>query len=170
MSAVVTSIGIAVAAVLSAASAGVAQADDHAAVPAPAVAAAPVAAVAAAPAPAIADRDPALKYTQDGKVVTITRKGTEVATVTLTSAAYAKKSAQVVLSVAAARPFTVDPAMFTLYDAQGWENDPVQTKVVRFEAGTRTLRLTFTGTPAEPVALGWVPQYGEAAVAVWERG
>ncbi|MCO8274034.1 hypothetical protein M1L60_25880 [Actinoplanes sp. TRM 88003] len=186
MSAVVTSLGIAVAAVMSAASAGVAVADDQPAFAAPAaeaaapaaptpVAAAPAASVpvaaevAATPVPAIADRDPALKYKQDGKVVTIARKGAKVATVTLKSATYAKKSTKAVLSVAATRPFTINPAMFTLYDTQGWENDPTQTKPVRFEAGTRSLTLNFKRTQGDPAALGWVPQYGEAAVAVWER-
>ncbi|MCM4082716.1 hypothetical protein [Paractinoplanes hotanensis] len=167
MSAVITSIGIVAAAATTAACAGVAAADVQVApaAPAPAATTAP-----AAPATAIDDRDPALKYEQDGSVVTVTKKAAKVATVTLTSAGYGKNSARIVLSVAAARPFVIDPAMFTLYDAEGWENDPTQTGTVRFESGTGSLTLTFTGTPAQPVALGWVPQYGEEAVAVWERG
>jgi len=169
MSAVISSIGILLAAATTAACAGVAAADVQVApaTPAPATI---TATTAAAPATAIDDRDPALKYQQDGRVVTVTRKAAEVATVTLTSADYGKNSARIVLSVAAARPFVVDPAMFTLYDVEGWENDPTQTGTVRFEPGTGSLTLTFTGTPAQPVALGWVPQYGEEAVAVWERG
>nr|WP_221375383.1 hypothetical protein [Actinoplanes polyasparticus] len=168
MSAVISSIGIVVAAATTAACAGVAAADVQVAPAAPAPAATTTA--AAAPATAVDDRDPALKYQQDGRVVTVTKKAAKVATVTLTSADYGKNSARIVLSVAAARPFVVDPAMFTLYDVEGWENDPTQTGTVRFERGTGSLTLTFTGTPARPVALGWVPQYGEEAVAVWERG
>jgi hypothetical protein len=120
--------------------------------------------------PAIADDDPALGYAQSGPAVTVTKDAEAVATVTLASADYAANSAKVVLSVEAARPFTVDPAMFTLYDLKGWENDPEQTTPVRFEAGAGSLTLTFTATPGRPEALGWVPQDGEAAVAVWERG
>lgn len=120
--------------------------------------------------PAINDDHPGLKYVQSGRVVTITKDAAAVATVTLTSADYAANSAEVVLSVAAARPFTVDPVMFTLYDLEGWENDPEQVAPVRFETGTGSLTLTFTGTPGRPAAVGWVPQDGEAAVAVWERG
>ncbi len=162
-SAVVLTVGIAVAAVTTTACAGVAAADDHVAP------AAPAAATSVKPAPVIDDHDPTLKYVQAGAVVTITKKASPVATVTLASARYAAHSAKVVLTVKAARPFVVDPAMFTLYDRQGWENDPQQTKPVRFETGTGSLTLTFTGTPARPEALGWVPQNGEAAVAVWER-
>lgn len=158
ITAAVSSAGLAVVALTTAACAGTAVADDQAVpvAPAPAV-------------PAIDDRDPALTYAQAGRVVTVTKGAEKVATVTLTSADYSANSAEAVLSVAAARPFTVDPAMFTLYDLKGWENDPQQTRPVRFEAGTGSLTLTFTGTPARPAALGWVPQDGEAAVAVWER-
>ncbi|MBU2663638.1 hypothetical protein KOI35_08980 [Actinoplanes bogorensis] len=145
--------------------AGAAMADDHVAVKAPA----PAATTKAPPTPAIKDSDPKLKYVQADKLVTITREGKPVAKVTLASARYTKNSGTVVLSVAAARPFTIDPAMFTLYDVEGWENDPVQTKPVRFETGTGSLKLTFAGTPADPGALGWVPQNGKEAVAVWER-
>ncbi|WP_249998621.1 hypothetical protein [Actinoplanes sp. M2I2] len=163
------SVAIGFSAITAAASGGVASADDHVIpVTAPAAAQAP-APVKAPAATAIGAQDARLKYEQAGSVVTITRNAAPVATVTLTSADYSARSAKVVLSVAAARPFTVDPRMFTLYDAQGWENDPVQAKPVRFETGKGTLTLTFTGTPARPEALGWVPLDGEAAVAVWER-
>ncbi|MBM2623900.1 hypothetical protein JIG36_51275 [Actinoplanes sp. LDG1-06] len=166
--------GLAIAAATNGACAGVAVADDHVApaagAPVAAAAAAPVAAAPAAPAPAIADSDPKLKYVQAGKVVTITKDAKPVAKVTLKSASFAKSSAKAVLSVDATRPFTINPAMFTLYDLKGWENDPQQTKPVRFDAGHGSLTLTFTGTPGQPDALGWVPQNGEAAVAVWERG
>ncbi|WP_305783631.1 hypothetical protein [Symbioplanes lichenis] len=149
-------------------SVGVASADQQAA-PAPA-APRPVAAVTTpAPAP-IKAGDPSLTYAQDGRVVTVTRKSERVATVTLASTEWSAHAAQAVLKVAATRPLIVDPALFTLYDAQGWENQAEQTKPVRFEAGTTSYTLTFTGTPARPEALGWVAQPDKDAVAVWERG
>ncbi|MGK5683563.1 hypothetical protein [Actinoplanes sp. URMC 104] len=135
----------------------------------PAAAPAAVAPAVRATPPAIDAGSPGLTYRQNGKVVTVKKGSASVATVTLTSADYASRSADVVLSVAATRPFTVDPAMFTLYDAEGWENDAAQTKPVRFGAGTGTLKLTFPRTAARPLALGWVPQEDEAAAAVWER-
>jgi hypothetical protein len=161
--AAISSVGLALVAA-TAACAGAAAAADQ---PAPATS---TPAVSAPALPAIGAGQPALEYTQSGQAVTVTKDAEAVATVTLTSADYAANSAKVVLSVEAARPFTVDPARFTLYDLKGWENDPEQTTPVRFEPGTGSLTLTFTGTPARPEALGWVPQDGEAAVAVWERG
>ncbi|WP_306215035.1 hypothetical protein [Actinoplanes sp. RD1] len=131
----------------------------------------PAAVAVATPAPpALKDSDPSLRYVQDDRVVTVTRKSTRVATVTLTSTKWSAHAATAVLEVAATRPLIIDPAMFTLYDARGWENQAEQTKPVRFEAGTASLTLTFTGTPARPEALGWVAQPDKDAVAVWERG
>jgi hypothetical protein len=148
--------------------AGTADASEQKFTPA-ARAAAPVASVASVkPLPAIKSQDASLTYVQAGRVVTITKGKSAVATVTLVTGGYAKHSARAVLSVQAARPFIVDPAQFTLYDAQGWENDAKQTAPVRFEAGTGKLTLTFVDTPARPEALGWVAQDGDA-VAVWER-
>ncbi|GAB2602079.1 hypothetical protein Aab01nite_63030 [Paractinoplanes abujensis] len=135
--------------------------------PAPAVVRAAPAPVAAAPAAEAADKG--LTYAQSGQVVTVKKGRTRVATVTLTSAKYAAKSASAVLTVKADRPFTIDPALFTVYDLEGWENDPAQTKPVRFGAGTGTLKLTFPKTHARPMALGWVPQLDREAAAVWER-
>ncbi|MGW4946885.1 IS6 family transposase [Actinoplanes sp. NPDC004185] len=100
----------------------------------------------------------------------VTRRSTPVATVTLASTTWSAHSATAVLEVTATRPITVDPAMFILYDAEGWENEAEQSKPVRFGAGTAALTLTFTGTPARPEALGWVAQPDGDAVAVWERG
>ncbi len=120
--------------------------------------------------PAVDAGDPGLTYQQAGRVVTVKRGSTRVATVTLTSADYVAKSAEVAFSVAADRPFTVDPAMFVVYDAEGWENDAEQTTAVRFGPGTGSLTLTFPKTAARPLALGWVPQDDRAAAAVWERG
>ncbi|GAA2520622.1 hypothetical protein [Winogradskya humida] len=158
--------GLATAASLT--SIGVAAADQR---PVPAaVASTPVASVAARTPPAIKDSDPSLTYGQDGRIVTVTRKSTPVATVTLASATWSAHSATAVLTVTATRPIIVDPAMFTLYDAEGWENQAQQSKPVRFGTGTASLTLTFTGTPARPEALGWVPQPDGDAVAVWERG
>ncbi|AGL16752.1 hypothetical protein [Actinoplanes sp. N902-109] len=133
-----------------------------------AVATTPAAVVTRVP-PALKDSDPSLRYVQDDRTVTVTRKSEPVATVTLASAHWSAHSAEVGLTVAATRPFVVDPAMFTLYDAEGWENQAEQTKPVHVGAGTSTLTLTFTGTPARPEALGWVPQPAGDAVAVWER-
>lgn len=129
--------------------------------------AAPVTSVA--PQPAIDSQDASLKYVQAGRVVTITQGKAAVAQVTLVKADWAAHSATAVLSVEAARPLTVDPGLFTLYDSRGWENNAKQTASVRFEPGTGKLTLTFVDTPARPEALGWVPQDGDA-VAVWERG
>ncbi len=165
--AVIPIVGLGLAAATTAACAGVAAADTGAGA---GTGTGPAAATSAPIVPAIDDGDPTLKYEQAGRVVTITRNAAAVATVTLTSADYSANSAKVVLSVVAARPFTVDPVMFTLYDLAGWENDPEQVAPVRFETGTGSLTLTFTGTPGRPEAVGWVPQDGEAAVAVWERG
>ena len=162
-------VALATAAVAGVAAAGVAAADEQVA-PAAAYAAPVAVAQPVAELPAIDAGDAALTYVQKGAVVTVTRKAAPVATVKLASAAYSAKGAKIVLSVDAARPFVVDPAAFTLYDAQGWENEAEQTAPVRFRAGTGTLTLTFTGTPARPEALGWVPDLDEAAVAVWERG
>jgi hypothetical protein len=162
--AVIPVVGLVIAAATTAACAGAAAAETQSQ-PAPTTSAPTAPTV-----PAINDDHPGLKYVQAGRAVTITKDAAAVATVTLTSADYAADSAKVVLSVAAARPFLVDPAMFTLYDLKGWENDPEQAAPVRFETGTGSLTLTFTGTPGRPEALGWVPQDGEAAVAVWERG
>ncbi|GAA2592392.1 hypothetical protein GCM10010435_83930 [Winogradskya consettensis] len=147
---------------------GVAAADQQ---PVPAVVASTaVASVTVQAPPAIKDSDPSLTYGQDGRIVTVTRKSTPVATVTLASATWSAHSATAVLTVTATRPIIVDPAMFTLYDAEGWENQAQQSKPVRFGGGTASLTLTFTGTPARPEALGWVPQPDGDAVAVWERG
>ncbi|MCY1136708.1 hypothetical protein OWR29_01770 [Actinoplanes sp. Pm04-4] len=137
---------------------------------APAPVAAQAAPVAVKTVPVIDDHDRGLKYVQSGRVVTITKGGAKVATVKLASATYAARSAKLVLSVQAARPFTINPALFTLYDAQGYEYDPKQTKRVRFAAGAGSLGLTFAGTSARPEAVGWVPRQDEEAVAVWERG
>ncbi|MBL7252964.1 hypothetical protein [Paractinoplanes lichenicola] len=139
--------------------------------PAPAVVqAAPAPAPATkVPAPAVKSADKGLTYSQSGKVVTVKKGSARVATVTLTSVTYAAKSARAVLSVKATRPFTIDPSLFTVYDLQGYENDPAQTKPVRFEHGTGTLKLTFPKTAAKPMALGWVPQLDREAAAVWER-
>jgi hypothetical protein len=140
------------------------------AVPAAPIQAAPVEVAPVQAVPVIDDHDRGLKYVQSGRVVTITKGGAKVATVKLASATYAARSAKLVLSVQAARPFTINPALFTLYDAQGYEYDPKQTKRVRFAAGTGSLGLTFAGTSARPEAVGWVPRQDEEAVAVWERG
>lgn len=139
--------------------------------PGPAVVAAtPMASVAVPAPPAIKDSDPSLTFRQSGPMVTITRGSAPVATVTLASATWSAHSATAVLKVTATRPIIVDPAMFTLYDAAGWENEAQQRKPVRFGAGTAALTLTFTGTPARPEALGWVAQPDRDGVAVWERG
>ncbi|WP_067501212.1 hypothetical protein [Actinoplanes sp. TFC3] len=139
--------------------------------PAPAAAApTSAAAVVKQATPAIKDSDASLAFAQNDRVVTVTRKGAPVATMTLASTKWSAHSATAVLKVTAIRPIIVDPAMFTLYDAEGWENQAEQTKPVRFETGTASLTLTFTGTPARPEALGWVPQPDGDAVAVWERG
>ncbi len=139
--------------------------------PAPAAAAAAVATTATPPAlPAIDAGDPRLTYQQTGRVVTVRNGSTRVATVTLASADYAARSAEVTLSVAADSPFTVDPAMFVVYDAEGWENDARQTTPVRFGAGAGSLTLSFPKTAGRPMALGWVAQDDKAAAAVWERG
>jgi hypothetical protein len=159
-------IGLAAAASLN--SIGVASAGQQ---PVPAmVTSTPVASVAVPAPPAIKDSDPSLTFEQNGRIVTITRRSTPVATVTLASATWSAHSATAVLMVTATRPIIVDPAMFTLYDAEGWENEAEQSKPVRFGAGTASLTLTFTGTPARPEALGWVAQPDGDAVAVWERG
>ncbi|MDY7088211.1 MAG: hypothetical protein SYR96_24280 [Actinomycetota bacterium] len=143
----------------------------------PAMQAAPVAQAAPvvpafatpAPLPAVSSADKGLTYHQAGQVVTVKKGAARVATVTLTSAEYAAKSATATLAVRADRPFTIDPALFTVYDLEGWENEPAQRKRVRFEPGAGTLKLTFPKTAARPMALGWVPQLDKEAAAVWER-
>lgn len=139
--------------------------------PAPVAALTAVATTATLPAlPPVDAGDRHLTYRQTGRVVTVQKGTTRVATVTLASADYTADAAEVTLSVVADRPFTVDPAMFVVYDAEGWENDPEQTTPVRVDAGARSLSLSFPETVGRPMALGWVPQDDKAAAAVWERG
>lgn len=131
--------------------------------------------VPAAPSPSVAPSlplvdaaDPTVKYAQDGDTVTATKDGKTVATITLTDKTFTSTPAEASLSVTAQQPFSLDPALFVLYDAAGGENTPdTPTAKLRVDTGTQTLTLTFSDV-VDPQAIGWTPQSGEGGAAVWQ--
>jgi hypothetical protein len=126
-------------------------------------------ATSAAPAPVLPAvdlaNDPHMSYSETGKTVTVTKNGNPVAAMTLSSFSSTKTSGHVVISIEAVRRLTVDTALFVLYDADGNENSPSQTKKLSLDAGKHSITLTFTQT-GDPEAVGWAPSDGSA---VWEK-
>jgi hypothetical protein len=110
--------------------------------------------------PPVDATDPDLEYKQRQKTVTATLDGAEVAGVTLKSWSWSGTSGSVVLTVVAARPFTIAPEMFNLTADDLNENSPANTMPVTVPAGTRDITLDFEG-PRFPGALIWLPQAPE---------
>ncbi len=98
-----------------------------------------------------------LTYVQTKKTVTASLGGTEVARLTLKSWTWSGMSGSVVLTVTAARPFTIAPERFNLAAYDSNENSPAETKPVTVPVGTRDVTLTFTDIRS-PGALLWAPQ------------
>jgi hypothetical protein len=111
--------------------------------------------------------DAGVTYTQSGNVVTATRNGKVIATIELHLANAGEDAAQAELTVTAKQPFTLDTDRFVVYDAEGGENSADEARTIRVDAGTHTFGLHFNEVSL-PEALGWVPQDGEDAAAVWE--
>ncbi len=111
--------------------------------------------------------DAGVTYTQKGKIVTATRGGKVVATIELHLANAGDDAAQAELTVTAKQPFALDTDQFVVYDGDGGENGADETRTIRVDAGTHTFGLHFNDTGL-PEALGWVPQDGEDAAAIWE--
>ncbi len=110
--------------------------------------------------------DASLTYTQKGDVVTATRNGKVVATIELHLANADDDAAQVEMTVTAKQPFALDTDRFVVYGAEG-EHGADEARTIRVDAGTHTFGLHFDDVNG-PEALGWVPQDGEDAAAVWE--
>jgi hypothetical protein len=98
-----------------------------------------------------------LTYVQTKKTVTASLGGTEVARLTLKSWTWSGMSGSVVLTVTAARPFTIAPERFNLAAYDSNENSPAETKPLTVPAGTRDITLTFADVRS-PGALLWAPQ------------
>jgi hypothetical protein len=111
--------------------------------------------------------DPSVTYTQKGKVVTATRGGKVIATIELHLANATDDAAQAEITVTAKQPFVLDTEQFLVYDADGGENSADEARTIRVDAGTHTFGLHFEDVDL-PEALGWVPQDGEDAAAVWD--
>ncbi|UQU62586.1 hypothetical protein COUCH_26600 [Couchioplanes caeruleus] len=107
-----------------------------------------------------------LAYVKRGATVTAAKKGAVVATITLSSAKYTASGAHVTFAVDARQPVLVDTGMFIVYDANGNENAPEQSRAVKLTTGRHTLELTYRDTTARPEAIGWAPSDGDA---VWAR-
>ncbi len=111
--------------------------------------------------------DGGVTYTQKGDTVTATRDGKVVATIELHLANAGEDAAQAELTVTAKQPFALDTDRFLVYDADGGENSVDEARTIRVDAGTHTFGLHFEEVNGAE-ALGWVPQDGEDAAAVWE--
>jgi hypothetical protein len=127
----------------------------------------PVSAVA--PAASVDLSDGKLKFAQKGAAVTVSKNGTVVATLTLTSATYTNTSGHAVFSMDAKQPVLIDTNLFILYDADGGENTADSPRKMTLPTGKTTLTLNFSGTHNKPEAIGWAPQAGESGQAVWAR-
>jgi hypothetical protein len=112
--------------------------------------------------------DERLTFVQKGATVTVSKKGTMVATVTLTSATYTATSARAVFSVDAKQPVLLDPRGFLVYDADGGENAGQwhSPRNSTLPAGRHELIVDFLDIHAKSQAIGWAQANGEA---VWER-
>jgi hypothetical protein len=109
-----------------------------------------------------------VSFRQSGPTVTVSRNGATVGTVTLTAATYTSSSGRVVLSITTRVSLALATDRFVLYDSSGGENSPQSRRVLRLNPGTHELTLEFVDT-GQPEAVGWVPQDGEGATAVWPR-
>jgi hypothetical protein len=110
-----------------------------------------------------------LSFVQKGAVVTVSKNGTVVATLTLKSATYTDTSGRAVFSMHAQQPVLLDTDLFVLYDADGGENSADSPRKVTLPTGDNTLTLNFRNTHGKPDAIGWAPQAGESGQATWER-
>jgi hypothetical protein len=101
--------------------------------------------------------DAQIRYSQKGKTVTATVAGARVASLTLDNWRWSARSGDVVLTVDATRPFTIDPQTFNLAAHDSNENAPTGEELLRIKPGKQRITLHFDGVK-RPGALLWAPQ------------
>lgn len=105
-------------------------------------------------------------YKQAGRTVTLSRKGTELGTMTLLSADYGATSAHVVFAFAVSRELIVERGLFILWDGASGENSASDTTKLTLPPGSHTVALDFRDLRSAGEAVGWAPANGDA---VWPK-